>query len=152
MNICIHNAFCCFKEGNLCITLLSEISKQPAMKPDRKSKLVPGYIRIAVSFVDNNMPLDIMNLIDSFTLLTAAWDTSCKSTNIDIDLNQNTITRCGQKNSATVYGKYVIDNTSSIQTWKLKILCCKYIRGYFAKIGIVKNNEEFLRRHENNAH
>lgn len=114
----------------------------------QKLVLVYGYIRIHISFLD--IPSDVMNLVDLFLIFKDEWDKSYTSNKIEINTNDNSITtKNGMLYSPELrvaYGEAVIDDTSGVQSWKLKINHSK-LRGdllWFMVIGIATDDHEML--------
>ena len=107
----------------------------------RKAKLVYGYIRIEISFLD--VPLDISDLVNDFLTFGDKWDAAFTSDFIDINSNENTITQEDDR-SHSAYGYCIIDKKSGAHTWRLKIVNGTGPFGYFAHIGIVKNDHHML--------
>ena len=108
------------------------------------------YIRIEVSFL--NIPSDVTNLVDRFLIFTDQWNESYTSHTMKINSADNSITIKNAENIAELcmaYGDSVIDSTSGVQSWKLKITHSeKENRSgwWFTVIGIVRDDQIMLRK------
>lgn len=102
----------------------------------RKNKLVHGYITIEIVLLD--IPCDIIQLIDQFLVFSDQWDRLYIKGDIQIDMDNNTITKIQKVDSYPVIGRAVIDDKSGIQIWNLKILQYANNSSWFGYFGIVK--------------
>ena len=70
------------------------LSHRLAMDPVKKLKLVYGYIKIEISFLEAPSDINhIIDLIDRFLTFSDKWDVSYVSKGIKIDEKHNTITK-----------------------------------------------------------
>lgn len=74
------------------------------------------------------------------------WDQSYPADGITFDGDKFIQTKASL---STVYGGAVIDNTFGIQTWKLEIMKYRNKSMWFMFIGVVKDNDEWLRSRTN---
>ena len=110
--------------------------------------LVYGYIKIEISFLE--IPLDIVNLVNAFLIFADKWTISpeYRSNNVIINQDENTITSLGT-GIGTTYGEAIVDAASGVQTWKFKVLNLAGSSYWFCVIGIVENDDEWLKRQIN---
>ena len=125
------------------------------MNSTRKLTLVDGYIRAVIT--SSIIPYEIIHLLCNFINFPDQWDQTYVLNDrymlIKIIPDTNSILKMIAAVSAdhgTAYGQLVVDHTSGIQSWKLKIM--KYrLKSciWFAQIGIVENDDAWLKQNLN---
>lgn len=113
----------------------------------QKLKLVYGYIRIEFSFLQ--IPSDIINEVGRFLSFADKWNQSYTSDTITINEEDNSMTIKDTARHSTLciaYGNAVIDKTSGVYSWKLRIIDSKERKHvlWFMVIGIARDDHEML--------
>ena len=117
-------------------------SNNGLMNDERKLKLVYGFIRIEISFL--NVPSDIRSMLNAFLIFSDEWDASCKGEDIEVDTRDRTISLTTYR-SNTIYGKSIIDRAAGVQIWKLTAVKVPAPRSMVLVVGVI--NDEFVGDH-----
>ena len=120
------------------------------VKEYEQKLLVAGFIRgIEKMYKIKNIPNEINDIIYLYQRLYDEWDTKWTNDYVNIDETNTTITIKEDDESnmghAIAFGKRVV--SEGIYIWKIKIICIKLTFESPPYVGIIENNEEYLKRY-----
>ena len=111
--------------------------------------LVCGFIHdIHKKHKSLNVPLDINNIIYLYVKFCDEWSREYTNNDINIDAITNEI-KSNSKGMMTAFGSQTVQN--GVYKWQIKLLSLTSKKHYYPYVGIIKSDEEHLRKYVDNG-